>query len=168
MTRPSTPPLPREIEADPGHEGIRARLAAVARPLWSGGRVPTPVLPLRPALAGALGAAYRGGHLVLGLERAEEALAAEARGLALVARRAGTRAGARVSRLLLVSDDGAERLYRHLERLAIAHAPRVLVVMLATDAATLGRATTGREAAVKVVLVRRKQAVAALLRALIS
>jgi hypothetical protein len=157
-----SPPLPREIEADPAHEAIRARLASVARPLWPGGEASVPVLPLGPPLATALAAAYRAGHLVLGLERAEEALAAEARGLAL----AGTTAGPRVSRLLLLSSDGAERLYRHVERLAMAHAPRVLVAMLSTDAATLGRATTGREAAVKVVLVHRKQAVAALLRAL--
>lgn len=159
-------PLPREIEADPGHDAIRARLAADGRLLWSGARATVPVLPLDPALAGALGAAYRDGHLVLGLERAEEALAGEARGLAVIARRAGARAGARVSRLLLLSGDGAERLYRHVEQLAREHAPRVLVAMLSTDAATLGRATTGREAAVKVVLVQRKQGVAALLRAL--
>src|SRR5207244_13638512 len=56
------------------------------------------------------------------------------------------RSGARVSRLLLLSADGAERLYRHVERLALAHAPRVLVVALSADAATLGRATTGRDA----------------------
>ena len=166
MTRPSTPSLPREIEADPDHEAIRARLAAPGRPLWPGGQVTVTVLPLSSSLASALGAAYRGGHLVLGLERADDVLAAEARGLALVARRAGTTAGARVSRLLLVSGDGAERLYRHVERLALEHAPRVLVAMLSTDAATLGRTTTGREAAVKVVLAQRKQTVAALLCAL--
>ena len=124
------------------------------------------MLPLRPALAGALEAAYRGGQLVLGLERTEEVLATEARGLALVARRARRAPGTRVSRLLLLSDDGAERLYRNVERLALAHAPRVLVAMIAADAATLGRAATARDAAVKVVLVQHKQAVAALLRAL--
>ena len=98
--------------------------------------------------------------------RAEEALAAETRGLTLMARRSGAAPGARVSRLLLVTDDGAERLYRHVERVALAHAPRVLVVMLAADARTIGRATTGREVTVKVVLVQHKHAVAALLRAL--
>ena len=166
MTGGSTPPLPREIEADPGHEVIRARLRAGGRRLWPGGQAVVPVLPLRPALAGALGAAYRDGRLVLGLERVEAALAAEARGLALVARRTRHAPGARVSRLLLLSDDGAERLYRNVERLAAAHAPRVLVAMITADAATLGRATIAREAAVKVVLVQHKQAVAALLRAL--
>jgi hypothetical protein len=125
-----------------------------------------PVLPLGPALAEALGAAHRDGQLVLGLERAEQALDAEARGLALTARRSGATPGARVSRLLLITNDGAERLYRHVERLGTAHAPRLLVAMLAADAAAIGRITTGREAVVKVVLVRHKQAVAGLLRAL--
>ena len=83
-----------------------------------------------------------------------------------MARRTRHAPGARVSRLLLLSDDGAERLYRNVERLAAAHAPRVLVAMITADAATLGRATIAREAAVKVVLVQHKQAVAALLRAL--
>jgi len=156
--------LPREIEADPSHGAIRAQLAAVCRPLWRGGHASVPVVPLRPPFATALQAAHRDGHLVLGLERAEEALAAEARGLDLAA----ATAGARVSRLLLLSEDGAERLYRHVERLALTHAPRVLVLLLSADAATLGGATTGRDAAVKVVLVQRKGAVAALLRALVA
>jgi hypothetical protein len=125
------------------------------------------VLPLSAAVADALHAAYRDGQLALGLERAEEVLAAEARGLTLAARRSGAAPAARVSRLLLVSNDGAERLYRHVERLGVVtHAPRVLVAMVAADAAAVGRATTAREAAVKVVLVQHKQAVAALLRAL--
>jgi len=124
------------------------------------------MLPFGPALADAFGVAGRDGQLVLGLERAGETLEAEARGLALTARRSGVAPGTRVSRLLLVTNDGAERLYRHVERLAIAHAPRVLVGMLGADATALGCATTGREAAVKVVLVRHKRAVAALLRAL--
>jgi hypothetical protein len=162
----STAPLPREIEADPGHDAIQARLAAETRRLWVGGHALVPVLPLGSALADALAVAHRDGQLVLGLERAEKALEAERRGLALTARRSGVTPGARVSRLLLVTNDGADRLYRHIERLGVTHAPRVLVAMLAADAATVGRITAGREAAVKVVLVQHKQAVAALLRAL--
>src|SRR2546430_8419170 len=146
MTRPSTPSLPREIEADPDHEAIRARLAAPGRPLWPGGQVTVTVLPLSSSLASALGAAYRGGHLVLGLERADDVLAAEARGLALVARRAGTTAGARGSRLLLVSGDGAQRLYRHVQRLPLEHAPPRPGAKLSTHPAPPRPTTTGREA----------------------
>lgn len=157
--------LPRELEADPGCTAIRARLATANRRLWPGGQVVVSLLPLGPAVEDALGRAYAGGRLVLGLEAAAAALATEARGLAQLAQRAGA-AGARVSRLLLLSEDGAERLYRQAERLATVHAPRVLVVMLTAAAPALGRATIGRDVAVKAVLVRHKQAVASLLRAL--
>ena len=121
-----------------------------------------PLLPLGPALEAALSAARAGRRLVLGLEAAAETLANEAHGLA---RRPGGEGSARVSRLLLVSGDGAERLYRQVERLAVGHAPRLLVLMLACDAPALGRATTAREAPVKAVLAVHKDAVAALLRA---
>jgi hypothetical protein len=162
MTSPALAALPREIEADPGHDSIRARLAAPDRLLWRGGKAMVPVLPLGP-VAAALATAYGAGHLVLGFERVAKTLEAEMRGLRLVAHRG---ARARISRLLLLSDDGADRLYRHAEALAVVHAPRLLVAVLAADAATLGRATTAHDAAVKVVLVRHKQAVAALLRTL--
>jgi hypothetical protein len=167
MAPASTPPLPREIEADPAASAIRARLAAVDRRLWAGAPAPVPVLPLGPALAAALAAANRTGRLVLGLEGAAVALATEARGLAVLARGAAPASGGRVSRLLLVSEDGAPRLYREAERLAARHAPRVLLAMLLCDASTLGRATTGRATPVKVVLARHKQTVASLLRALV-
>src|SRR5262245_45398231 len=149
--------LPREVEADPGHDAIRAQLGATCRPLWRGGKTAVPVLSLRPPLATALQAAHRAGHLVLGLERAAEALAVEAHGLDLAARRSTTSAGVRVSRLLLLSQDGAERLYRHVDRLALTHAPRVLVGVLSVAAATLGAAITGRDVPVKVVLVQRSE-----------
>ena len=154
-------PLPREIEADPAcAASIRVRLADTGRLLWPGAREVVPVLPLGAALADALRATWRDGQLVLGLEGATAALATEARGLA------ARPPGMRVSRLLLLSDDGAERLYRHAERLAMVHAPRVLAAVVAANGAALGHATTGREVVVKAVLAQHKQAVAVLLRAL--
>jgi hypothetical protein len=163
----STVRLPREIEADPRGEAIRAWLDAASRfPFRETTTPPVPVLPLAPALATALRQARGCGRLVLGLEGAAEALATEHRGLAALAKRTSSAQGARVSRLLLVSEDAAARLYREVARLADEHAPRVLVLMIACDAVALGRATLGRDAAVKVVLARHKEAVAAVLRAL--
>ena len=158
--------LPREIESDPRFEAIRARLTAGDRRVPAGAQTMVPVLSLDPPLAAALGTAFRIDRLVLGLEPAAEALASEERGLAHLARRAGTERATRVSRLLLLSQDGAARLNQEAERLAAMHAPRVLLVLLACDATALGLATTGRPAGVKVVLARHKETVAALLRAL--
>ena len=162
MAPTSIAPLPREIEVDRDADAIRARLAEGGCRLWTGGTMTVPVLPLTAELVSALGAARGGGRLVLGLEAVADALANEARGLA---RRAGGEGGARVSRLLFVSEDGAERFYRQVERLATEHAPRLLVLMLACEAPALGYATTGRETPVKAVLARHKEAVASLLRA---
>ena len=162
------PLLPRDIESDPARDTIRARLAAHRRRLWSGGRTLVPTLPLAPALAAALAQAGRDGHLVVGLERAEETLAGEARGIGLAARAGGRSAATRVSRLLLLSDDAAERLYRHVDALAIAHAPRLLVIVLATSAETIGHLVTDRDAKVKAVLVQHKATVSALLRTLVA
>jgi len=162
MAPTSIAPLPREIAAGPDADAIRARLAGAGRRLWAGSAVSVPVLPLAPELTSAFLAARGAGQLVLGLEGVGATLGNEARGLA---RRPGAEGGTRVSRLLVVSEDGAERFYRRVERLAAEHAPRLLVLMLACDAVALGQATMGREMAVKAVLACHKQAVASLLRA---
>jgi hypothetical protein len=125
-----------------------------------------PVLPLSKALRRALGDPAIRPFLVRGLETAAETLAAEERGLAAQPGIDVRPPGERVSRLLLVSEDGAERLYRQVERLAVAHAPRVLAGVVASDAATLGALLFGREASVKVVLTAHKRATAAVLFAL--
>jgi hypothetical protein len=158
------PPLPRELEADPGAARLRALLERDARPLWPGAADRTPRLAYDEVLAAALGEVRRSGELVVGLEAAAAALDADARGLAALAAR-GVATAPRVSRLLLVADDGAERFYRQVERLTRRHAPRVLTCRLVTPAVRLGSAALGRPVPVKAVLVQRKAAVARLLRA---
>ena len=90
---------------------------------------------------------------------------AERRGLAALPAAEARRQGGRVSRLLLVTRDGAERFYRHVERLAAAHAPRVLVCVVDCDSAQLGGLLYERAAVAKLVLAEHKAAVAAILRA---
>jgi hypothetical protein len=158
--------LPREIESDPCHETIRETLAARTRLLWPGGTLTTTVVPLTDALARALAVAAAGGVLRRGLEAAASALDAERRGLAARPTEEAERRGARVSRLLLITNDGAERFYRQVERLVIAHAPRVLTCLVDCDAATLGRLLYDPEAVAKVILIEHKTAVAGVLRAL--
>jgi hypothetical protein len=162
-----TPPrLPREIEVDPCHDAVRAALATPARLLWPGGTLVAPVVPLTAALRHALGAAATSGLLRRGLEAAGAALDAERRGLAALPPDEARRQGARVSRLLLVANDGAERFYRRVERLVVTHAPRVLACVVDCDSATLGALLYDRDALAKLVLAEHKSAVAAILRAL--
>src|SRR5690606_6499212 len=104
--------------------------------------------------------------LVRGLEGAERALEAEERGLRLAAQRSAGPHGARVSRLLLLADDGAERFYRRAESLLRRHAPRLLAVRLAADEAALGESRFGPGRAAGAVLLERKGAVVGALAAL--
>jgi hypothetical protein len=159
-----TPALPRALDDDAAAVG--ARLERAAQPLWRGATLRAPVVPLDAALASALAVATRAGALVVGLEAASAALDREEHGLAVVAARAGAGRAARISRLLLLADDGAERFYRTAERVTLRHAGRVLACRLEATSTALGRAALGRDAAVKAVLVRHKDAVVQALRAI--
>jgi hypothetical protein len=163
---PATWPLPREIESDPRHGAIRRALEANARPLWPDGTLRVPVVPFSEAVQQALRAPSARAALVRGLEAADGRLASEARGRTALSPAVAARQGDRVSRLLLVTADGAERLARRVERLALRHAPRVLVCRVEATSADLGACVWGPGAAAKVVLVARKEAAAAVLRAL--
>lgn len=159
-------PLPRAIEADAALAERVAALLASGRPLWREGAIRVPRMPLAAPVEAVLRQAQRAGELVRGLEGAEQALAAEEKGLREAARAGGAPQRARVSRLLLLSDDGAERFYRRAETLLRRHAPRLVAVRLATDAATLGALLFGAGRPARALLLERKEAVAAALRAL--
>jgi len=152
------PRLPRQIEGDILHAAIQSALTARTRRLWES--VEVPQLVLSGALLDALRAALVRGQLQRGLEASVAALEAERKGLMTQ--------GERVSRLCLVTNDGAERFYRQVERCLTAHAPRVLGGFLDADGATLGKSLYGRDSAVKLVLVDHKDAVSAILRSLVQ
>ena len=160
------PPLPREILADERGSALVARLGRDVVPLWRDGTVAVPAIPFGPAVADALAGAYAQGDAVLGLEAAATALDRDAKGEEVADLRAGRARPPRVSRLLLLASDGAERFYRHAERLTRRHATRLLTCRLGVPAAALGRAVLGRPAPVKAVLLRRKDAVTRALRAI--
>jgi hypothetical protein len=151
--------LPRQVESDPRAAAVLAALDAGATRLWSGGQVRAVRSALTPALVTALRAAGRAGQVRRGLEGAEARLANERAGL-------GPDPQPRVSRLLVCSNDGAERFYRTVERLVRTHAPRVLALVVDADAATLGDACFGAGANARALLVEHRDAVAAALFAL--
>jgi len=160
------PPLPRALDGDPSAAAIRARLVADVRPLWRDATIAVPEVSLGRPVADALVAAHRHGAAVLGLEAAAAELDREAHGLATAAARSGAPHGARVSRLLFIASDGAERFYREVERITRRHAARLLTCRLDVAADLLGRTVLGRPARVKAILVTHKTDVADVLRAL--
>jgi hypothetical protein len=155
--------LPKSMDGDPRLPAVEAWLASATEPLWPGGTILVPTARLDDALVAVLSRAVDDGRATRGLEAAAKRLDSEARGLDHADRGAGTQRGARISRLLLVASDGAERFYRHTESLLARHADRVLAVRLDADAATLGARVFGADAVAKLVLFDHKMAVAAAL-----
>ena len=151
--------LPRPVEEDPRGDKVLNVLSAHTRQLWPGSTVAVASVPLTPRLSDALKNVQRAGQLVRGLELAENRLAREQRGLNIAERKTGQTRGERVSRLLLLSNDGAERFYRNVEGLLRRHGPRILAILLETDSSTLGELLFGPGSLARLLLLEHKDAV---------
>jgi hypothetical protein len=158
--------LPRRVEEEPGAEHLASELATRAQPLWAGGELRVPQAELTPALEAALKSAFSARQIVRGLEGAERMLAAEERGLKHVDQKTGVERGRRVSRLLVLANDGADRFYRSVESLLRRHAPRVLALRLSADERTLGELLFGPDQPTRLLLLEHKDAVSEVLLAL--
>jgi hypothetical protein len=158
--------LPKSVEADPRAEQLRSVLGANVQQLWSEGELKVPSAPFEATLITALMSAFSSGFMLRGLDAAERKLESEERGLKRVDERSGVERGQRVSRLLLLSDDGAERFYRQVERCLLRHGPRVLAIRLNVDAVGLGELFFGPGGLARCLLIHHKDAVSAILLAL--
>lgn len=162
--------LPRQIAADPRHDAIRAALNARTHRLWPGGTLDVPVVAPTEAVLQAIRHADRIGQVCRGIDPALRLLTnAEHSRTTLAARGGATPAGGEaISRLLLFADDGTERFYRQIETALLRHAPRLAGVQLDCDSAAFGAALWGDAAVAKLVMLQHKDAVSAVLRALVE
>ena len=141
-------------------------LTTNTRLLWKEGEIEVAVATLSAELETALRNAHNAGQVVRGLESAERRLVLEERGLRLADKKSSVQRGERVSRLLVMSDDGAERFYRKVEMLLLRYGPRVLAVRLEVDAATLGEVIFGQGRLARLLMLEHKEAVSAVLLAM--
>ena len=160
--------FPRQLEADGSAEIIRRELMARTTKLWTGSKMDVPVITLSEPLKMALQKARLQGRIRYGFELILEKLASEKRGIANVRRQTDAPYGDRLSRLLLFSNDGAERFYRHIEQALEEHAPRLLGCLLTIDGGALGHLITGKEGVIKIVMAEHKDVVSDILHALVD
>jgi hypothetical protein len=158
--------LPKSVESDPRGSQLLCNLTTHTRLLWQRSEIRIPVAGMTLELAEALRQAYSAGCVVRSLENAERTLAAEERGLRMADRQSGLPRGVRISRLLLLANDGAERFYRHIEALLRRHGPRVLAVCLEIDENGLGELLFGPHCVARLLMLEHKQAVASVLLAM--
>ena len=158
--------LPRRVEDDRGAAHLASALAARSQLLWAGSEVRVPQVEVSPDLEAVLKSAFSARRIVRGLEGAERVLAAEQRGLKHVDEKTGAARGGRVSRLVVLANDGSERFYRSVESLLHRHTPRVLALRLSVDESGLGQLLFGPDQVARLLLIEHKDAVSAVLLAL--
>jgi len=160
--------FPRQLEADGSAEIIRGELMARTSKLWTGSEIDVPVITLSEPMIKALKQARLQGRIRYGFEPILQKLAGEKKGITHVRDQTTAPYGDRISRLLLFSNDGAERFYRHIDQVLEAHAPRLLGCLLDIDGGALGQLFTGKEAVIKIIMAEHKDVVSDVLRALVS
>jgi hypothetical protein len=121
--------------------------------------------PMNDSIAEGLFHARRARRLVRGLEGAEASLAAQESGLKKVEAARG-REPMRISRLLVVSEDGSPRFFRQVEKVQTRFARRIAVLVLECDEETLGAAAFGPGKRARALLIDHKEAVIRFLKCL--
>jgi hypothetical protein len=164
----SSPKLPRKIEALPEHEALKDLLSQDRRLLWEKGTVEVAAIRWSGGLEQALMKTLGFKQLERGLERIEQLLSYEKKGLVALQAKQGTPPANRVSRVLLIANDGAERFYRACESTLLEHQDRVMGLLLDVGSAELGRKLFGPEKSVKALLVSDKEAVVHVLLSLLG
>ena len=155
--------LPKELSSEGVEPAVLASLKQEVVELCAGSKASMPVLRLTPGLRKHIFIAKAVGELIFGFEAIEESLANELKGL-----RNADILSDRVSRLLLVTNDGSPRFYRQLEFLQDKQGGRVLICRLDIDSLLMGKVLGLKAQAVKAVLLNRKKSVLNVLRSLIT
>jgi hypothetical protein len=160
--------LPKDVVADPRHDAVVNLLTTHTVLLWESGRNQVATLPMTDVLAAELRGALSAGHAFQGLELISERLASEQKGLdALREKAPDSPQNARVSRLLLLANDGSERFYRDCDALLSRYPQRLLACRLEIPGEALGKALLGSAKMVRSVLVVDKKVGARALLALL-
>lgn len=154
---PRTELKPEEVAA------VESFFAKDVRPVWENSDALVSYLPVEAPLRESLPVVARTGCLTRGLETIAKLLDDEKKGLDLVQQKTGQPAAQRMSRLLLLSNDGSERFYRQVASLLKDHGNRVWTCRLDVSEGEFGRLFLGAETAVKAMLINDKKALASFL-----
>ena len=153
--------LPRQLVSDPKAEGLLEQLFSCTRKLNQESGLAVPVFELTDAIKKSLLTARRAGHALRGFDNASEILLLERNGILKLNKQDGQ--GDRISRLVLMSNDGVDNFYNKAEKLIIRHSPRVLGCIIESDSYELGSLLFGEGKIAKLILIDHKDAVSGIL-----
>lgn len=149
--------LPRKTELDPKFEAITKILTESKKPLWEKSPYRVSELPWTPGVERVLANALLSRKIELGIETIERVLGQQKRGLDAMLAKQGAASAHRVSRLLITSNDGSERLFRSCESILTKHGDRVLMLRFNVPAARMGEKIFGPDRGIKAMLVSDRE-----------
>jgi len=155
--------LPRQVIADPRGESVEKVLTKDLGLLWAESKIEISQIEFTPAFENSLLAALRFKKLMPGLEQIEKALDFEKKGLEELRKKQGKPSPNRISRLLIIANDGSERFYRSCESLVMKHGDRLKIVGVAVPSARMVQKLFGNDRSIKALLVTDRNMVSAVL-----
>lgn len=158
--------LPRQLVSDPKAEGLLEQLFSCTRKLNQESGFVIPVFELTDAFKKSLLTARRAGHAVRGFDNASEILLLERNGILKLNKQDGQ--GNRISRLVLISNDGSDNFYNKVNNLLVKYSPRVLGSVIDADSYVLGSLLFGEGKIAKLILIDHKDAVSGVLLSIIK
>jgi hypothetical protein len=158
--------LPRQLVSDPKAEGLLEQLFSCTRKLNQESGLVIPVFELTDAFKKSLLTARRAGHAVRGFDNASEILLLERNGILKLNKQDGQ--GNRISRLVLISNDGSDNFYNKVNNLLVKYSPRVLGSVIDADSYVLGSLLFGEGKIAKLILIDHKDAVSGVLLSIIK
>ena len=160
--------LPKDVVGDPRHEKVLGLLTQDALPLWPNGHNRVATVAPTEALLLELSRDLATSLAVQGLEAIGRVLGREQHGLDALRKKSPEKAQApRISRLLLIANDGSERFYRECDSLLSKYSERLICCRLDVTGAAFGEALLGPSKLVRAVLVADKTACSRALLALL-
>ena len=154
--------LPKQLEKEHLEAEVMSALEKDSIELYIGSQTRIPLLTFNPELRTNIFYAKSLNELVIGYESIEKALANELHGLQKVGGESD-----RISRLLIVTNEGSPRFYRNLEPLQKKHGPRLLICRLDIASMMMGSILGLKDRAVKAVLLNKKKSVVKVLKSLL-
>ena len=160
--------LPKGVLAHPKIAEMEALFSANLGLLRPDGKLQVPHWQSDARLKKALIAIAAMSQLTPGLEAASKSLGRERQGLELLVTKAGQTQNARLSRLLLLSNDGSERFYHDAESLLLQYTGRLLGCVLDATSEELGAVLLPPQKIAKALMIEDRKALEHFLVAIVS
>ncbi len=158
--------LPKDLADNPRKDVIEAWFTASEAPLRDGGAAKASHWQFDERIVAAIKRSCRPGTLVQGLEEIRKTLDRELKGLDELRKKTGREQQPRLSRLLVLANDGSDRFYRDVESLLARHGARTWACVVDASSEALGKALAAKGGPAKALMIADRKALAGFLAAL--